>query len=218
MIKKERKDFTNIPFTLKQEIVHSFIHGFGILFGISSIPVLTVLAAKTGNITAIVGASIYSFCFLMMFTFSTLYHGFQHKQVKKVFEIFDHISIYFLISGTYTPFLLIYLNNSFGISLLVFLWLLTIAGIFFKVYYLGRYEFVSLVIYIAMGWIFIVGGKRFLSALPTDVMFFILTGGFLYSIGIVFYVWKKHFWDHAIWHSFVLAAAICHYVAVLLSV
>ncbi|MBN8674855.1 MAG: hemolysin III family protein [Chitinophagales bacterium] len=124
-------------YTLKQEVVHSMIHAFGILFGIISIPVLTALAAKNANVQGIVGASIYGFCFLMLFTFSTLYHGIQHPQVKRTLEIFDHISIYFLIAGTYTPFLLIFLFDGFGITLLAVLWGLTLLGIFFKIFFTG---------------------------------------------------------------------------------
>lgn len=205
-------------FTLKQEIVHSMIHGFGILFGIISIPILTAIAAKTANVTAIAGASIYGFCFLMLFTFSTLYHSFQQPQVKRTLEIFDHISIYFLIAGTYTPFLLIYLNNSFGITLLSILWGLTLLGIFFKIFFTGRFEIISVVIYVAMGWILIVGGRRFFTALPNNVLIFIITGGVLYSVGIIFYLWQRFKWHHAIWHFMVLVAAVCHYVAVLLAV
>lgn len=208
----------NAPFTLRQELVHSVIHAFGILFGIISIPILTALAARNAHVTAIVGASIYGFCFLMLFTFSTLYHGFQQVQVKKVLEIFDHISIYFLIAGTYTPFLLIYLNNSFGITLLSVLWGLTLLGIFFKVFFIGRYNIISVIIYLCMGWIFIVGGRRFFTELPRDVLIFIIIGGVLYSIGVVFYLWEKYSWSHAVWHFLVLAAAVCHYVAVLLAV
>lgn len=204
-------------FTIKQEIVHSTIHGFGILFGIISIPILTALAAKNANIPAIVGASIYGFTFLMLFTFSTTYHGFQQPQVKKVLEIFDHISIYFLIAGTYTPFILIYLRNSFGDMLLIILWSLTLLGIFFKIFFTGRFEIVSVIIYVAMGWILLVGGKRFFTAMPSDVITFIIIGGALYSIGIIFYLWNGFRWNHAVWHFFVLAAAVCHYVAVLLS-
>jgi len=206
------------PFNLKQELVHSIIHAFGIMFGIISIPILTALAAKNANVPGIVGASIYGFSFLMLFTFSTLYHGFQQPQVKRVLEIFDHISIYFLIAGTYTPFLLIYLNNSFGITLLSVLWGLTLLGIFFKVFFTGRFEILSVIIYILMGWILVVGGKRFFTALPTNVLIFIAIGGGLYSIGIIFYVWQKYRWHHALWHFFVLSAAVCHYVAVLLAV
>jgi hemolysin III len=194
------------------------IHGFGILFGLVSIPVLTAIAAKTANVTAIVGASVYGFCFLMLFTFSTLYHSFQQQQVKRTLEIFDHISIYFLIAGTYTPFLLIYLNDSFGMTLLVVLWGLTIVGIFFKIFFTGRFEIISLIIYVAMGWILISGGRRFFNALPRDVLTLVIIGGVLYSIGIVFYVWDRYKWNHALWHLLVLAAAICHYIAVLLAV
>lgn len=205
-------------FSIKQEIVHSTIHGFGILFGIISIPILTALAAKNANIPAIVGASIYGFTFLMLFTFSTIYHGFQQPQVKKVLEIFDHISIYFLIAGTYTPFILIYLRNSFGFTLLIILWSLTLLGIIFKIFFTGRFEIVSVIIYLAMGWILLTGGKRFFSDMPSDVITFIIIGGGLYSIGIIFYLWTGFKWHHAVWHFLVLAAAICHYVAVLLAV
>ena len=204
-------------FTLKQEVVHSIIHAFGILFGIISIPILTALAAKNSNVPGIVGASIYGFCFLMLFSFSTMYHGFQQPQVKRVLEIFDHISIYFLIAGTYTPFLLIYLRNSFGITLLSILWGLTILGIFFKIFFTGRFDIVSVIIYLLMGWILIAGGRKFFTAVPTDVLIFIIIGGALYSIGIIFYLWKGFAWSHAVWHFFVLVAAICHYVAVLLA-
>jgi hemolysin III len=209
---------TSGTFTQRQELVNSIIHAFGILFGIISIPILTALAARNNNVAGIVGASIYGFSFLMVFTFSTLYHGFQQRQVKKVLEIFDHISIYFLIAGTYTPFLLIYLYNSLGITLLTVLWSLTVLGIVFKIFFTGRFEVISVIIYLAMGWIMVAGGRRFFSVLPNDVLTFIFIGGGLYSIGVVFYVWRGFVWSHAVWHFLVLAAAVCHYVAVLLAV
>jgi len=206
------------PFSQKQELVHSIIHAFGILFGIISIPILTALAAKNANVPGITGASIYGFCFLMLFTFSTLYHGFQQPQVKRVLEIFDHISIYFLIAGTYTPFLLIYLWNPFGITLLSVLWGLTFLGVLFKIFFTGRFDIISVIIYLLMGWIVVVGGKKFFAALPTDVIVMIMIGGGLYSIGVVFYLWRGFTWSHAVWHFLVLLAALCHYVAVLLAV
>lgn len=205
-------------FTLKQEVVHSLIHAFGILFGIISIPILTALATNNANVPGIVGASIYGFSFIMLFSFSTLYHGIQEPQTKRVLEILDHISIYFLIAGTYTPFLLIYLNNAFGITLLSVLWGLTILGIFFKVFFTGRFEIVSVIIYLGMGWILFAGGRQFINALPSVVMLFIAIGGGLYTIGVFFYLWRGYKWSHAIWHFFVLVAAVCHYVAVLLAV
>jgi len=107
---------------LKLELTNSIIHGIGILFGIASIPLLSALAIRTNNINGIVGASVYGFCFLMLFTFSTLYHGFQQPKVKQVLQVFDHISIYFLIAGTYTPFILNYFFNTSGIVMLCVLW------------------------------------------------------------------------------------------------
>jgi hemolysin III len=208
----------NESFSLRQEVVHSLIHAFGILFGIISIPILTAIAAKNANVPGIVGASIYGFCFLMLFTFSTVYHAVQHPQVKRVLEKLDHISIYFLISGTYTPFLLIFLLDSFGITLLSVLWGLTVLGIFFKLFFTGRFNIVSVIIYVLMGWILLVGGRRFFTQVPSDVMTFIVIGGVLYSIGIFFYLRKGYGWHHAAWHFFVLAAAVCHYVAVLQAV
>lgn len=214
----ENPDLLSDDFTLQQETVHSIIHAFGILFGLAAIPVLTALATKNANIPGIVGASIYGFCFLMLFSFSTLYHGFQQPHVKRVLEKLDHISIYFLIAGTYTPFLLIYLDNAFGVTLLSVLWSLTLLGIIFKIFFTGRFNILSTIIYLVMGWILFTGGKRFFTAVPANVMLFLIIGGCLYSIGVIFYMWKKFEWHHAVWHFFVLAAAICHYVAVLLSV
>ena len=203
---------------IKYELVNSIIHGFGIIFGIVSIPVLIALAIKSENTPGVIGAAIYGFCFLQLFTFSTLYHGFQHPQVKRALEILDHISIYFLIAGTYTPFLLIYLNNTFGISLLVILWSLTALGIVFKIFFTGRWNILSTIIYIFMGCIMVVGGRTFFVEIPGDVMVMILIGGALYLLGVIFYLWERYPYNHAVWHFFVLAAAVCHYVAILIAV
>lgn len=203
---------------IKYELVNSIIHGFGIIFGIVSIPVLIALAIKSDNTPGVIGAAIYGFCFLQLFTFSTLYHGFQHPQVKRVLEILDHISIYFLIAGTYTPFLLIYLNNTFGITLLVILWSLTALGIVFKIFFTGKWNIISTIVYILMGCIMIFGGRTFFVEIPGDVMTMILIGGALYLLGVIFYLWEKYPYNHAVWHFFVLAAAVCHYVAILLAV
>jgi hemolysin III len=204
--------------SIKQELANSVIHGFGIIFGIISIPILIALAIKSNNMPGVIGAAIYGFCFLQLFTFSTLYHGFQQVQVKRALEIFDHISIYFLISGTYTPFLLIYMNNSFGITLLAILWGLTAMGIVFKIFFTGRWNIVSTMIYIGMGCIMVVGGRTFFTSIPSDVLIMIFVGGALYLLGVVFYLWEKYPYNHAVWHFFVLAAAVCHYIAILLAV
>ena len=203
---------------IQQELVNSIVHGFGIIFGIVSIPILIAFAIKSDNTPGVIGAAIYGFCFLQLFTFSTLYHGFQHAQAKRIFEILDHISIYFLISGTYTPFLLIYMNNAFGITLLAVLWGLTALGIVFKIFFTGKWNIISTFVYIAMGCIMIVGGRTFFETIPAEVLTMILIGGGLYLLGVIFYLWKKYPYNHAVWHFFVLVAAVCHYVAILLAV
>jgi hemolysin III len=203
---------------LKQELVNSIMHGFGILFGIISIPVLITMAVKGDNTNGVIGSSIYGFCFLMVFTFSTLYHGFQHEKVKRALKILDHISIYYLIAGTYTPLILIYNHNSFGMTLLVILWGLTLAGTVFKIFFCGKWEIISTAIYLLMGWSMLAGGNSFFLRMPSAVFEMVVAGGIIYSFGVIFYLWDKYTYSHAVWHFCVLAAAICHYVAILMSV
>jgi hemolysin III len=203
---------------LSIERINSLSHGFGMLFGIICMPVLIAVAVKKNHIASITGAAIYGCCFLMLFTFSTLYHGFKQPAIKGKLKILDHISIYFLIAGTYTPFILIFVNNTFGKSLLVILWGLTAIGIIFKLYFTGRFEIMSTIIYILMGWILFAGGKTFFAQMPESVILLLTMGGILYSLGVIFYLWKKYTYHHVIWHLFVLAAAICHFAAVFISV
>ena len=208
----------NPELRIRQELINSLTHGFGILFGIVCIPILISQAVKNGNPEGTVGSAIYGFSFLMLFTFSTLYHSFQQERVKRLMKIFDHISIYFLIAGTYTPFLLIYMNNSTGITLLIVLWGLTFFGTIFKCFFTGRWEILSTLIYLAMGWIMLAAGRSFFANMPTAVIALIITGAGLYTLGVCFYIWEKRTYSHAVWHSFVLVAAICHYVAILIAV
>jgi hemolysin III len=208
----------NSNIQIRQELVNSIVHGFGIIFGVVSIPILIAFAIKSDNTSGIIGAAIYGFCFLQLFTFSTLYHGVQHAQAKRTLEILDHISIYFLIAGTYTPFLLMYMPNSFGITLLSVLWGLTALGIIYKIFFIGKWKILSTIIYIAMGLIMVVGGRTFFESIPSNILTMILIGAALYLLGVVFFLWKKYRYNHAVWHFFVLAAAVCHYVAILLAV
>lgn len=203
--------------TLPIEMANALTHGFGIIIGLALLPVTTAVSMQA-RISAVVACAIYAFSFLMLFIFSTLYHSVQEPSTKRVLKKIDHISIYFLIAGTYTPFLLIYLLNAFGISLLSVLWGLTIVGIVFKILFAGRFKLVSTIIYVLMGWLLLVGGKTFFTALPTSVIVMVIVGGGLYMLGVPFYLMKRWKFHHVMWHLFVLAGAICHYVAVLLGV
>jgi hemolysin III len=201
-------------FELEQELVNSTIHAFGVLFGIAAIPFLASIAARSPDVVNLPGAFVYGFSFLMVFTFSTLYHGFREPVVKKLFEVLDHISIYFFIAGTYTPLILAYMNNATGMLMLWLLWGLVLAGSTFKICFGCRYNILSTVFYLLMGWIVLWTGTDFFKAMPPQVMNLVLAGGVLYSVGVVFFLWEKFKWNHAIWHSLVLAAAVCHYLAI----
>src|SRR5258706_12385093 len=126
-------------YTRKQEIVNGLIHGAGVLFGVAGLPVLTGIATAHGNTPGIIGSGIYGFCFLMTFTVSTIFHLALDPVVRRTFKILDHISIFFFISGSYTPFLLVYMDNSFGNSLLFVLWSLTVAGTILTAFLTGTY-------------------------------------------------------------------------------
>jgi hemolysin III len=202
----------------RQELANSLSHGFGMLFGIVAIPVLMAVAASAGNIAGLIGVGIYGFSFLLVFTASTLYHSVQQPNVKRVLNIIDHISIYFLIAGTYTPFILVGMLDKTGIIMLSVLWAITIVGAFFKVFFTGRFNVVSTLLYLAMGWALLVVAEPFFAAMSTSAIVLLAVGGGLYSLGVIFYLWERLTYHHAIWHFFVLSASICHYVAVLLTI
>lgn len=203
---------------LREERLSSLTHLLGIIFGLVCIPILILNACQYAGTSIIAGSVVYGFSFLMVFTFSTLFHWHTNVKMRRLFLILDHISIYFLIAGTYTPFILIFINNHFGMVLLSVLWSLTLLGVFFKIFFTGRFEIISTIIYLAMGWMLLVGAREFFANMPRSVIVLIVTGAGLYSIGVLFYIWRFYAYNHAIWHLFVLSAAICHFSAVLLSV
>lgn len=205
-------------FSKEQEVVNTIIHAMGILFGIVAIPMLIVNTLDDNYRIRFISVTVYGLCFLMTFTFSTLYHGLQKYRVKQFFKLLDRISIYFFIAGTYTPFVLCYMFDRTGILLLSAIWVLVILGVVFELFLAKRFFILSVIFYLLMGWMFVLVSKRFFAAMPTEVIVLILSGVLLYSLGVIFYVWQKWKYHHAIWHSFVLIASICHYTAVWLTV
>lgn len=203
---------------LREELVNVITHSLGILFGLVSVPFLILNACENCGNYVITGISIYGAAFLLLFFSSSFFH-FQTDEKRRCFwRKVDHISIYFMIAGTYTPFILIYVNNSFGLTLLAILWTLAIAGTIFKTYYCGRFEIISTLVYLGMGWMLLSGGSTFFANMPEDVKWLIITGAIFYSVGVIFYVWRLFPYHHAVWHLFVLAGAICHYLGILKAV
>ncbi|MGK0390437.1 MAG: hemolysin III [Maribacter sp.] len=203
---------------IKKELANSVTHLFGILFGIVCFPVLIAYATVADKVPGIIGACIFGFSFLMVYSFSTLYHSFSHPKIKLFLKTMDHISIYFLIAGSYTPFVLLYMFNSSGILLLSLLWGLTLLGIIFKIFFVEKFNKLSTLVYVAMGWLAVVFPGDLLGSMPYETFVMIAAGGISYTVGVIFYLWKGLTYHHAIWHLFVLGGSICHYVAVLLAI
>lgn len=203
---------------IKKELANSITHFFGFLFGVVCIPILIAYSTFADNKAAVVGASIFGFSFLMVYGFSTLYHSINHPKVKTVMKTLDHISIYFLIAGSYTPFVLLFLFNSSGFTILSILWGLTFLGIIFKIFFVKKFKIISTLIYLAMGWMIVFMPGDLLGVMPSETFIMIAAGGASYTIGVIFYLWKKLTYHHAIWHLFVLGGSVSHYVAVLLAI
>ena len=202
----------------KEELANSISHGLGVVFGLVGIPMMVATAVGSGHWAAIVGSIVYGLSFLMVFLFSTLYHGTQQPRRKHIFKILDHISIYFLIAGSYTPFVLMYVYNGTGLVMLSVLWGLTLVGTIMKIWFTGRFNLLSTAIYLLMGWMLVFAGKTFFASLPMPIIILIAVGGALYTLGVIFYLWERVRYHHAVWHIFVLAAGICHFAAVYLTV
>ncbi len=153
-----------------------------------------------------------------MYGSSTLYHAISHHKIKKIFQQFDHASIYFLIAGTYTPITLLTLGGAWGWSIFAINWTIAIFGIYMKFAYPGQFEKLSLVLYVIMGWLIVVATQPMIENMDVGGLWLLLAGGLFYTFGIIFYI-KDHLpYYHTIWHFFVLGGSISHYFMVLLYV
>ena len=206
------------PLFTIEEKVNSFIHALGVIFAIIVFPTLINLTLVNQNPETLISVIVYTTCYFLTFFFSTLYHGFTTLRLKAKFKLLDRISIYSFIAATYTPFIILYMYDAAGITLLRIMWALALFGIVFELFLIKKWLFISVVFYLVMGWMFIVVNNRFFQFMSADIISLILVGVFLYSFGVIFYVWKKWRFHHAIWHTFVLAGSICHFAAVWLSI
>jgi hemolysin III len=206
------------PHLSSEELANSLTHGIGLALSIAGFMVLVVLAAMRGSAWRIVSCAVYGSTLICLYTASTLYHGIRSRRLKRVLKICDHSAIYLLIAGTYTPFLLVNLRGSWGWSLFAVIWGLAMAGILFKVWFVEHFSVLSTVVYLLMGWLALLAIKPMLLSVPHSGLLWLLAGGVLYTVGVVFYAWKIVPYNHAIWHGFVIAGSTCHYFAVLCSV
>ncbi len=201
--------------TIGEEIANSVSHGVGLVASVVAVPFLILAAVEGGEAAAVVGASIFGLTLVMVFLTSTLYHAVTHPGAKPVLQIIDHGAIYLLIAGTYTPFTLGVLRGGWGWTLFGIVWGLGLTGIILKIVSGVRYPRLSIVLYLAMGWLVVIAIKPLWETLPTGGLLWLLAGGLAYTGGVVFYAADRLRYAHLIWHLCVIAGATCHFIAVL---
>jgi hemolysin III len=204
-----------MQYSIREEIANAVTHGLGAIFSIVALIILIMQAAIHGDSWHMASFSIFGASMIILYLCSTLVHGIQHKKTKDIFEILDHSAIYLLIAGSYTPFLLITLRGPLGWSMFGVIWGLAIIGIVLKCFFVKRFVLISTLCYILMGWLIIIAIKPLYDNLPFAGLFWLVLGGLFYTFGSLFYVWRGFPYHHAIWHVFVLAGSICHFICVL---
>ena len=218
MTKDNKSSIQKKKYTIGEEIANGITHGLGVIFGIVSLVVLLILAVREENTLAIVAFSIYGACFILMYLSSTLYHSISNEKAKGIIRVFDHSSIFLFIAGTYTPIALLTMTGGLRIGILIAVWSIAILGVLFKILTYNKfdkYNVVSLILYIGMGWIAVFTVKPIIEMTSLAFFMWILGGGLLYTLGTIFYSIKKIPYNHAIWHLFVLSASVLHFVGIL---
>ena len=199
------------------ERFNSITHLVGTVLALVGTSVAVTLAAMRGGTMRIVAVSIYGAMLVLLYLSSTLYHSLQGRP-KLVFRVFDHCSIYLLIAGTYTPFTLTVLRGPWGWSLFGAVWGLAVLGVIKDTVFRGRYRALSVVLYLAMGWMVVAAFAPLQRALPSAGLALLAAGGVVYTVGVVFYALSKRVaHTHGVWHLCVLGGSVCHYLAVVKS-
>ncbi len=206
-IKSESKKYN-----LAEEIASSITHGIGVALSIAGLTVSLVFASLYGNAWHIVGFCIFGISLILLYTSSTLYHGFQNPKIKHIFRVIDYSAIYVLIAGSYTPVILISMRNTLGFTLLGLVWGMAFLGIILKVLFFKKLQIVAVAFYLLMGWMIVFVVKPALVVVPRGLFYWLLAGGLCYTIGVIFFALKKIPFNHTIWHFFVLGGSTLHFL------
>ncbi len=209
---------TDRIFTIGEEIANSGFHGLGLLLSVVGTVGLVIFATRRGDAKYVTAVSIYGATLILVYLASTLYHGLPVSSSKLVFERIDNAAIYLLIAGTYTPVALCVLRGRWGWSLFGIEWGLAIIGVLMTIFIQPRSGWISLLLYLSMGWLLLVALRPLRTHLAPNGLLLLVAGGVVYTIGVIFYIRGDLPYYHAIWHAFVLAGSICHFFAVLLYV
>jgi len=205
-------------YSLAEEIVHAITHGIGVLLSLAGLTWMLFVTLDSGDPWRIVASCVYGASLISLFLASTLYHAWPASPRKRLFKLLDHCAIYLLIAGTYTPFVLVAMRTGTGWWLFGAIWSLATAGILTKLWFRHRYPKLSLVSYLVMGWLVVVAAPQVAHAIGSTAMIWLVAGGVSYTIGAVFYMATRMPFNHAVWHLFVVAGSVCHFLAVVLYV
>ncbi|WP_264559484.1 PAQR family membrane homeostasis protein TrhA [Flavobacterium sp. N2270] len=194
----------------REEFLNVISHAAGIILGVFG---LVFLLLKNRELTSFSTLSIviYGFCLIALYTASTVYHAISHEKKKQKAQIFDHIGIFLLIAGTYTPICLVTLEKTTGWTLFLVIWSIAALGLVMKLFLTGKLDKLSLLIYLIMGWLAVVEYEQLINLLSVEALFYLALGGVLYTLGTIFYAFEKIPYGHFIWHLFVLGGSISHY-------
>lgn len=198
-----------------EEFANSISHGLGLLLALIALPILVLSAVRIGSTHFMVGAAVFGATMVLLYLASTLYHSITHDAAKKLFRLFDHSAIFLLIAGTYTPFTLGVLRGTWGWTLLAIIWFLALAGIVVKAVPRTRHSWISMVLYLVMGWLAIIAIKPMFELVPVPGIMLIFAGGLAYTGGLAFFAARSVRYSHFIWHLFVIAGTTFHFFAVL---
>ncbi len=206
-------------YTLGEELMNAITHGAGAALGVAALVLCVIKSALAGDAYGVVASAVYGFTLIMLYTMSCLYHALKVNRAKKVFQTFDHCSIFLLIAGTYTPVTLVALRGWIGWTVFGIVWAAAIVGIVFNGIDVKKYSVMSMICYIAMGWVIVFVFPEFMRAVDFKCVILMLIGGIVYTIGAVIYGFgKKARYIHSVWHFFVLAGSVLHFFAVYLYV
>ena len=202
------------PYARTEELANIWSHVIGALCSLVAIVVMLQTTLSQGDIWQVISASVYGLSLFTLFLASSLYHYAREPQRKARLKTFDHCAIFLLIAGTYTPFLLLALPTWLSWILLSVIWSLATIGILGKLFWAQPFKKVSLLFYLAMGWLVVFAGEELFANLNDGALNWLIAGGLLYTLGAVFYACKRIPYNHAIWHVFVLAASVCHFISI----
>ena len=201
--------------SFREEIANSISHGVGLLAAIIAAVVLVFSASQQDGAARIVGTSVFAATMVLLYLTSTLYHALPRNRAKRVFQVLDHIAIFLMIAGTYTPFTLGVLRGTWGWTMFGLVWGLALAGVVLTAAGGVRYPKLRTGLYLAMGWLILIAIKPLWLRMPSLGLFWLLAGGIAYMVGMVFYAAKRVRYSHFVWHLFVITGTACHFIAVL---